>query len=576
MSINQTVPEPAPECNLIVMSVLALLAGLIGGVGAWAFRMLIGLVHNVLFLGNFAFDYNANLHTVDSPWGAGIILVPVAGGLVVAWLVSNFAPEAKGHGVPEVMDAIHHNQGLIRPRVALVKSIASAISIGSGAAVGREGPIIQIGSAFGSMLGQFIRMPARQRITLIAAGSGAGIAATFNAPLGGVVFAMELLLVSCNARNVFLVAVATVTATHISHQLLGTTPSFYIPQLELPDFSPEQSASLFLFVLLGVLTGLLSVAFIRMLYRAEDLFDAIPGNYYLRHSLGMALVGVMIYLLMRIKGHYFVQGVGYATIMDILSGVLADPWFLLLLCALKLAATSLSLGSGASGGIFSPVLFIGATAGSAFGQLALLAFPGIQMGIPAFAIAGMAGGIGGTSGAVLTGVIMIVEMTRDTNVILPVIITVTVAAATRKSIMRESVYTLKLTRRGHIVPEGLEAALISAERVDEVMQPVDCIEADASADHCQGYWIVQRDGNIEGVYRRSIRSDNTVVIHAVTRFTLCAPDTRFFVAIRGLRENRTEAILISRNPDAGRAADVTGILTVENISHVASRWADSI
>jgi CIC family chloride channel protein len=175
--------------SLLLMSLLAVATGVIAGTGAWAFRMMIGLVHNVLFLGGLSFHCDANVHTSASPWGWGVILVPVAGSVVVAWLVKNFAPEAKGHGVPEVMDGIYYNEVRIRPRIAIIKSLASAVSIGSGGSVGREGPTVQIGSACGSTMGQIVRMPASDRITLIAAGSGAGIAATFNATLGGVTFA---------------------------------------------------------------------------------------------------------------------------------------------------------------------------------------------------------------------------------------------------------------------------------------------------------------------------------------------------------------------------------------------------
>ncbi len=197
----QAKSDKAPARSLALMMVLAFATGVIAGVGAWGFRMLIGLVHNVLFLGEAVFTYDANVHTPASPWGWAVVFVPVVGAVVVAWLVKNFAPEAKGHGVPEVMDAIYYNEGRIRPRVAIIKSLASAISIGSGGSVGREGPIVQIGSAFGSTLGQIIPMRTQDRVTLIAAGAGAGIAATFNAPLGGVVFAIELLLVSTTARN---------------------------------------------------------------------------------------------------------------------------------------------------------------------------------------------------------------------------------------------------------------------------------------------------------------------------------------------------------------------------------------
>jgi CIC family chloride channel protein len=466
---NSPLDEPEAQRSLLLMSLLAVATGIIAGTGAWAFRMMIGLVHNVLFLGDPSFHYDANVHTPASPWGWGVILVPVAGSVVVAWLVKNFAPEAKGHGVPEVMDAIYYNEGRIRPRVAVVKSIASAISIGSGGSVGREGPIVQIGSAFGSTLGQLIRMPAGDRITLIAAGSGAGIAATFNAPLGGVAFALELLLVSISARTLLVVAVTSVVAILISHQLLGTHPSFYIPALEVPDFASFQPVALAQFLMLGGLMGVLSVVFIRGLYWMEDVFDAIPGNYYSRHALGMLCVGIMIYLLFRFTGQYYEEGVGYATVMDVLQGVLNDPWFLLLLLGLKLLATWLSLGSGASGGVFSPALFVGATGGALFGHLCHALIPGLQVSLPAFAIAGMAGMIAGSTGAVLTGIIMIMEMTQDHRVMLPLILTTAVAYAIRRALMEEDIYTMKLVARGHVVPVGFRRPSVAGVRVRDLM-----------------------------------------------------------------------------------------------------------
>jgi CIC family chloride channel protein len=466
---NSPLDEPEAQRSLLLMSLLAVATGIIAGTGAWAFRMMIGLVHNVLFLGDPSFHYDANVHTPASPWGWGVILVPVAGSVVVAWLVKNFAPEAKGHGVPEVMDAIYYNEGRIRPRVAVVKSIASAISIGSGGSVGREGPIVQIGSAFGSTLGQIIRMPAGDRITLIAAGSGAGIAATFNAPLGGVAFALELLLVSISARTLLVVAVTSVVAILISHQLLGTHPSFYIPALEVPDFASFQPVALAQFLMLGGLMGVLSVVFIRGLYWMEDVFDAIPGNYYSRHALGMLCVGIMIYLLFRFTGQYYEEGVGYATVMDVLQGVLNDPWFLLLLLGLKLLATWLSLGSGASGGVFSPALFVGATGGALFGHLCHALIPGLQVSLPAFAIAGMAGMIAGSTGAVLTGIIMIMEMTQDHRVMLPLILTTAVAYAIRRALMEEDIYTMKLVARGHVVPVGFRRPSVAGVRVRDLM-----------------------------------------------------------------------------------------------------------
>ena len=289
----------ATRFGLIRMSGLAFSVGVVAGVGAFVFRELIGLVHNVLFLGRLAFDYDANLFTPASPWGAGVILVPVVGAVVVTFLVVNFAPEAKGHGVPEVMDAIYYGDGKIRPVVALVKSLASAFAIGSGSSVGREGPIVQIGSSFGSTLGQLIRMDPAQRIVLIAAGAGAGIAATFNTPIGGVLFAIELMLPEVSVNTFLPVAVATGTATFIGRIFFGTHPSFQVPAiLALPPEPAWAALIIVLYIVLGGLIGVAAAGYIRALYGLEDLFDRIPGNY-LRHCLGMLLVGVLIYWLHR-------------------------------------------------------------------------------------------------------------------------------------------------------------------------------------------------------------------------------------------------------------------------------------
>lgn len=212
--------------GLVYLSVLGLVVGVVTGFGAVAFRNLIGLIHNGLFLGQFGIRYDANLFTPPSPWGALVILVPVVGALAVTFLITKFAPEARGHGVPEVMDAIYYKGGVIRPIVAVVKSLASAIAIGSGAAVGREGPIIQIGSALGSTLGQIVRMPPGQRIILVAAGAGAGIAATFNTPIGGVMFSIELMMPEVSVRTFLPVALATGTATFIGRFFFG--PGFIL------------------------------------------------------------------------------------------------------------------------------------------------------------------------------------------------------------------------------------------------------------------------------------------------------------------------------------------------------------
>jgi CIC family chloride channel protein len=316
----------------------------ITGIGAVFFRALIGLIHNVAFFGAFFINYDANVFTRPSPWGALIILVPVAGGLIVTFLVQNFVPEARGHRVPEVMDAIYYREGNIRPIVAAVKSLASAISIGTGAAVGREGPIIQIGASLGSSIGQFITMAPWQRITLVAAGAGAGIAATFNTPIGGVMFAIELMLPEISARTFLPAALATGTATFIGRIFLGLQPAFAVPAALLNSDKPASLTALLLYALLGALMGLAATAFIKRLSLAEDVFEGVR-NGYLRHAIGMLLIGSLMYALLRTSGQYYVDGVGYATIQAILSGGLIVPGLLALLFFAKLCATSVSLGS---------------------------------------------------------------------------------------------------------------------------------------------------------------------------------------------------------------------------------------
>jgi chloride channel protein, CIC family len=393
-----------PPIGLFVLSLLGILMGVGTGLGAVGFRMLIAVIHNFMFLGKFSFFYDANIFTSPSPWGALIILVPVIGSLVVTFLVTNFAPEAKGHGVPEVMDAIYYQQGYIRTIVAAVKSLASATSIGTGGSVGREGPIIQIGASIGSTLGQFIRMASWQRITLVAAGAGAGIAATFNTPIGGVMFAIELMLPEVSVRTFLPVALSTGTATFVGRMFLGAQPAFFVPPS--PTFGTHAGSvvSLVLYAVLGALCGLASTAFIRGLHWAEGFFEIVK-NPYLRHAVGMLGVGVGIYVLFIFFGHYYVEGVGYATIQSVLLhhmdafGLLA-----LLLFAAKLLATVTTLGSGASGGIFSPSLFMGATLGCALGALVDWIHPMPEAGIPALAIVGMAAMVGGGTGAVMTAV----------------------------------------------------------------------------------------------------------------------------------------------------------------------------
>ena len=484
---------------------LCVVVGIVAGLGAVAFRALIALFHNLLFLGKFSTAYNANVHTPPSPWGPFVILVPVVGAVGVTFLVKTFAPEAKGHGVPEVMDAVFHRRGIIRPVVSVVKAFASALSIGSGGSVGREGPIIQIGSSFGSTVGQWLRLPVWQLVTLIAAGTGGGIGATFNTPAGGVLFAVEIVLLEVSARTLAPVMTATAVATYVGQLFFGVGPSFFVPALVAPSFALAKPAELIAYAGLGVAAGLISALFIWVIYACEEFFGKrVKGGYYVQHMTGMLLVGVLMYALRRGWGHYYVEGVGYAAIQDVLGGVGLPLGLLVVLFGAKLLATSLTLGSGGSGGVFSPSLFLGAMAGGAWGVALNRAFPALHSSPAAFALAGMGGVVGGATGAALTAIVMTFEMTRDAAAILPLVLTVAVSYGVRKALIRDSIYTRKLTLRGESVPESMRADLTFSRRAEEAMRPLSgaaagCTEGDGAP---PGYIFVPGDASLVEVLRR--------------------------------------------------------------------------
>jgi CIC family chloride channel protein len=563
-------------------SLLALLIGVVAGIGAVLFRGLIALIHNGLFLGTFSAVYDANVHTPSSPWGVLVIFVPVVGAVSVAFLVKTFAPEAKGHGVPEVMDAIYYQGGKIRPIVALIKSLASALSIGSGGSVGREGPIIQIGSSFGASLGQFLRMPPWQRIVLIGCGAGGGIAATFNTPVGGVLFVIEIMLFEFSARTLIPVVIATVTATYVGQIFLGANPSFVIPAMEMPYFHLTKPSVLLAYVGLGITMGLAATLFIRSIYAFEDFFEKrVKGSYYRQHILGMFAVGVMLYGFMAIFGHYYIEGVGYATVQDLLSNDQLPLYLVLVLFGAKLLATSLTLGSGASGGIFSPGLFLGATIGTAYGMILRALFPAIEISPPAFAVAGMAGMVGGSTGAAVAAIVMIFEMTLDYNVIIPITVVVAISYGVRVWFCKDSIYTMKLTRRGHYLSGALRASPHLVKRAREVMEEhIGTITCAASGDDMAAalsahpaisfYLVIEQDRVIGFVksgtmFQAILQGKATASQLAVRQYATVQEDTTVEEVLAAMRAAGANVALVTDGSGTPAAGDVKGVITEQQL-----------
>ena len=436
-----------------ILIILSFVVGISTGLGAVLFIWLIEYAKQFFF--GYSLSY---LNQFIISWKLWIPLIPMIGGAIVGPIVYKYAREAKGHGVPEVMEAVALRGGIIRPRVAIAKSFASAICIGSGGSAGREGPIVQIGSAIGSIIGQIFRMSGQRVKILVGCGAAAGISAVFNAPIAGVIFALEIILGDFGVRTFSPVILSSVIASVISRSLLGDSPAFDIPR----EYALVSAYEIPIYIVLGAFTAVVGKGFSKALYFSEDLFEKIRMPGYMKPALGGLLLGIIGFFLPQIFSD------GYDTIGQALVGKV--PLLLLgILVFAKILATSLTLGSGNSGGIFAPSLFMGAVAGGFFGDLVHSLFPAVTATSGAYAVVGMAGVVAGATHAPITAILIIFEMTGDYQIILPLMITCVFATLISNRIDRESIYTLKLSRRGVKLRSGRDIEILSSTKVWEVM-----------------------------------------------------------------------------------------------------------
>ena len=446
--------EPA-QFRMALISSLAAGVGLLAGVVAYFLYRLIGFFTNLFFFHRLSADFTSARLNHLGPW---VIVIPVLGGIVIGFMAKYGSSKIKGHGIPEAMEAVLTNRSRIQPRVAILKPISAAIAIGTGGPFGAEGPIIQTGGALGSLVGQIVHTTAAERKVLLACGAAAGMSATFNTPIAGVILAIELLLFEFKSRSFIPLVIASTLATAVHLQLLGSGPMFEVAAM---DFGIPHALPFYL--LLGGVCGLAAVAFSKALYWVEDQFEKLPIDELWWPAIGALGLGIIGYFVPR------VLGVGYDTITDILNARLALGLLLVVMLA-KALALVVSLGSGTSGGLLAPMFMSSAALGGAFAMLLNRIFPSAHLSAGAFALVAMGAVFGAASRATFTFIIFAFEITRDYNAVLPLMLVSVLADGLAMLLMpHASIMTEKLARRGLRIHQDYETDILHHARVEEMM-----------------------------------------------------------------------------------------------------------
>ncbi|MGC2245025.1 MAG: chloride channel protein [Terriglobales bacterium] len=500
--LPRAVAEPA-QFRMVLMSFLAAGIGLLAGGVAYLLYKLIGLFTNFAFYHRFSTIFVSARHTQLGAW---VIVIPVVGGIIVGFMAKYGSSKIKGHGIPEAMEAVLLNRSRIEPRVAILKPLSAAIAIGTGGPFGAEGPIIQTGGALGSLVGQIFHTTASERKVLLASGAAAGMSATFNTPIAGVILAIELLLFEFKARSFIPLVIASTLATAVHMQLLGAGPMFKVTAM---DFGIPHALPFYL--LLGIICGLAAVGFSKLLYWTEDQFEKLPVDELWWPAIGALGLGIIGYFVPR------VFGVGYDTIGDILNANLAWKLLLLVMVA-KAAALVISLGSGTSGGLLAPMFMSSAALGGVFALGIDRIYPAANLSAGAFALVAMGAVFGAASRATFTFIIFAFEITRDYNSVLPLMLVSVIADGVAMQFMpKASIMTEKLARRGLHIHQEYEADVLQQVRVSETMDPevpkvpqemkvrdlADRIaRGDPEVRKHQGMFVMDSDGKLAGVITR--------------------------------------------------------------------------
>jgi H+/Cl- antiporter ClcA len=449
--------EPRPSVDLRVVR-LAALSAVLAAVAALAAQVLVALINlitNLAFYSRFSAEPVSPANHALGPWS---VIVPIAGALIVGLMARFGSPAIRGHGIPEAMEQVLFNESRIPARIVFLKPVSAAISIGTGGPFGAEGPIIATGGALGSLLGQVLHVSADERKTLLAAGAAAGMTATFGSPVSAVLLAIELLLFEYRPRSLVPVSLAAATAAAIRIAINGTAPMFQIPELHQPS-----GVALSAYVALGALIGLASVGVTRAVYAVEDSFERLPIHWMWWPALGGVAVGLVGLVAPR------TMGVGYDNLEDMLSGKIGGT-ALAVLCIFKLISWSLSLGSGTSGGTLAPLFTIGGGLGAVIATIAAAAVPSLGLDVRIAALVGMAAMFAGASRALLASVVFAFEITRQPIGLLPLLGGCTAAYLISLLLMRNSIMTEKIVRRGVRVPTEYAADFLDRVLVEDLLE----------------------------------------------------------------------------------------------------------
>src|SRR6476661_7278459 len=492
---------PADKTRLLYISALAIAIGICISFIAKFLVYLISFVTNISFYGKGSVQFSS---PADNHLGAWVIIIPVIGGLVVGLMALYGSKAIRGHGIPEAMEQILTNKSKIRPSITYLKPISSAVSIGTGGPFGAEGPIIATGGALGSTLGQLLKITHYERKVLLAAGATAGMSAIFGSPIAAIFLAIELLLFEFSPRSILPVALACITGSAGHHLLFEAGPVFPMPQLEMPG-----NTALAIYSVIGIVIGLIAAGVTKIVYFIEDAFEKLPIHWMWWPAIGGLLVGIVGYFAPR------TLGVGYDNITDILSGTMTFQ-IVASLCFMKFISWAVALGSGTSGGTLAPLLTIGGATGALLGTLIIYLFPASGITLPMAALIGMSAMFAGASRALLTSIIFAIETTGQSNALLPLLAACIAAYFVSFLLMKNTIMTEKIARRGVKTPHAYEPDLLEKINVQQVMKASGVVLSDDTTigearswlnkrkEQQRNYYIVSdKDGQYKGIISSS-------------------------------------------------------------------------